>query len=146
MFISLIKRLNYRLVWTFIISITIFLLYSYTILIHIGLLTFFMPICYVNYRNSIVVNKLNIKGNSIHSCNQICAYRDDICLVARNHQSIREVFKFWKTISTNIFAYKRNYMCQSKIYKGNAEFTHGCVSFEIEGTIHLSWCWIKWRE
>ena len=39
-----------------------------------------------------VIEKMNVQGNIVSKSKQVCAYADDICLVARNMQSLEEMF------------------------------------------------------
>lgn len=50
-----------------------------------------MSATFFNFTLHKVLRGLNLAGNILYSCNQICDYADHICLAARNEQTLKEI-------------------------------------------------------
>lgn len=78
-----------------------------------------------------VIRKLDINGDILHSTSQICAYADDVCLIARSLRTLKENFKTLKEESEKMGLQvnegKTKYMCIS------ADNTRTVHHFEEEG-------------
>lgn len=102
-----------------------------------------------------MVKKLNINGNILYASAQICAYADDICLVARNKQALIDIFKLLKAegevVGLEVNENKTKYMCVSSgsnsraredlciegfSFENVTSFTYLGASNEISAEIH----------